>query len=50
MPPRSSPTECDDCLVRDTRAVHAALRYKASDILDVEQVQRDKLKSNQVKW
>jgi len=37
-------------LVRDTRAVHAALRYKASDILDVEQVQRDKLKSNQVKW
>lgn len=37
-------------LVRDTRAVHQALRYKAADILPVEQVQRDKLKREQVKW
>jgi N-acetylneuraminate synthase len=31
-------------LARDLRAVHASLSYKATDILPVEQVQRDKLK------
>jgi len=31
-------------LVRDLRAVEKALRYKEKDILDIEQVQRDKLK------
>lgn len=37
-------------LVRDCRAVAKALTYKQSDILDIEKVQRDKLKKNQVKW
>ena len=31
-------------LVRDLHAVHKALEYKKVDILDIEQVQRDKLK------
>jgi N-acetylneuraminate synthase len=31
-------------LVRDLDAVHQALTYKAQDVLDIEQVQRDKLK------
>lgn len=31
-------------LARDLRAVHQALNYKATDILPIEQVQRDKLK------
>lgn len=31
-------------LCRDVRNVHAALTYKATDILEIEQVQRDKLK------
>ncbi|RMB57418.1 N-acetylneuraminate synthase [Dokdonia sinensis] len=31
-------------LARDLRAVHQALDYKATDILPIEQVQRDKLK------
>lgn len=37
-------------LVRDCRAVAKALTYKQSDILDIEKVQREKLKKNQVKW
>ena len=37
-------------LARDCRAVHKALQYKNNDILDIELVQRDKLKSNSVKW
>ena len=31
-------------LSRDARAVSASLRYKSTEILPVEQVQRDKLK------
>ena len=31
-------------LVADLNAVHNALRYKKSEILPIEQVQRDKLK------
>lgn len=37
-------------LVRDCKAVAKALTYKEKDILDIESVQRNKLKSNQVKW
>lgn len=37
-------------LVRDCRAVAKALTYKSEDILDIEKVQRDKLKKNQVRW
>ena len=37
-------------LARDCRAVAKALTYKSKDILDIESVQRDKLKKNQVKW
>lgn len=37
-------------LARDCRAVYKALQYKNNDILDIEKVQRDKLKSNSVKW
>ncbi len=37
-------------LVRDCRAVAKALTYKNQEILDIESVQRDKLKKNQVKW
>lgn len=37
-------------LVRDCKAVYKALTYKKSDILDIETVQREKLKKNQVKW
>jgi len=37
-------------LARDCRAVAKALTYKEKDILDIEQVQRDKLKKHQVKW
>lgn len=37
-------------LARDCRAVAQALTYKRSDILDIEMVQRNKLKKNQVKW
>lgn len=37
-------------LARDCRAVAKALTYKKEDILDIEKVQRDKLKKNQVKW
>lgn len=37
-------------LARDCRAVAKALTYKKTDILDIESVQRNKLKKNQVKW
>lgn len=37
-------------LVRDCKAVAKALTYKHEDILDIEKVQRNKLKNNQVKW
>lgn len=36
-------------LARDCRAVAKALTYKSQDILDIEKVQRDKLKKNQIK-
>jgi len=37
-------------LVRDCKAVAKALQYKHEDILDIESVQRNKLKKNQIKW
>lgn len=37
-------------LARDCRAVYKALTYKKKDILDIEAVQRNKLKRNSVKW
>jgi len=37
-------------LARDCRAVAKALTHKEKDILDIEAVQRNKLKKNQVKW
>lgn len=37
-------------LVRDCKAVEKALTYKKEDILSIEDVQRKKLKSNQIKW
>ena len=37
-------------LVRDCNAVFKALTYKEKDILEIESVQRNKLKRNQVKW
>jgi N-acetylneuraminate synthase len=37
-------------LARDCRAVYKALSYKKKDILDIEEVQRNKLKKNSVKW
>lgn len=37
-------------LARDCRVVAKALTYKKEDILDIEKVQRNKLKKNQVKW
>lgn len=37
-------------LVRDCRAVAKALTYKQDDVLAIEEVQRKKLKRNQVKW
>ena len=36
-------------LARDCRAVAKALTYKSKDILDIEAVQRNKLKKNQIK-
>lgn len=36
-------------LARDCRAVAKALSYKVNDILDIESVQRNKLKKNQIK-
>lgn len=37
-------------LARDCRAVAKALTTKEKDILDIESVQRNKLKKNQIKW
>lgn len=37
-------------LARDCRAVAKALTYKEKDILDIEAIQRNKLKKNQIKW
>ncbi|MFI3331554.1 MAG: N-acetylneuraminate synthase family protein [Rikenellaceae bacterium] len=37
-------------LVRDCKAVAKALTYKEKEILDIEAVQREKLKSNQLRW
>jgi len=37
-------------LSRDLRATHEALTYKKKDILDIESVQRNKLKKNQIRW
>jgi len=37
-------------LVRDCKAVSKSLSYKVDDILDIESVQRNKLKRNQIKW
>lgn len=37
-------------LARDCRAVFRALTYKKEDVLDIEKVQRNKLKRNSVKW
>jgi len=37
-------------VARDCRAVAKALTYKQQEILDIESVQRDKLKKNQIKW
>jgi len=37
-------------LVRDCKAVYKALQYKKEDVLEIESVQRDKLKRNQIKW
>jgi N-acetylneuraminate synthase len=37
-------------LVRDCKAVAKAMAYKKEDILDIEKVQRNKLKKGQIKW
>ena len=37
-------------LCRDCRVVYKALKFKENDILDIESIQRDKLKKNQIKW
>lgn len=37
-------------LVRDCKAVFKSLTYKEKEILDIEDVQRNKLKRNQIKW
>lgn len=37
-------------MARDCRAVAKALTFKREDILEIETVQRNKLKKNQVKW
>lgn len=37
-------------LARDIKAVGKALDYKNAEILDIEKVQRNKLKENQIKW
>lgn len=37
-------------LARDCRAIARALTYKSKDILDIEAVQRNKLKKNQINW
>lgn len=37
-------------LARDCRAVVRTLTYKKEDVLDIEKIQREKLKRNQIKW
>lgn len=37
-------------LARDVKVVGKALDYKNAEILDIEKVQRNKLKENQIKW
>lgn len=37
-------------LARDCRAVAKALTYKKTEVLEIETVQRNKLKKNQIKW
>jgi N-acetylneuraminate synthase len=37
-------------LVRNCRAVYTSLQYKERDILDIEEVQRNKLKKTQIRW
>ena len=37
-------------LTRDCRAVAKSLTYKKAQILEIEDVQRNKLKKNQIKW
>lgn len=37
-------------LVRDCRAVYKAMKYKNEEVLDIEKVQRMKLKEGQIKW
>lgn len=37
-------------LARNCRAVAKAMTYKSKDVLDIEEIQRNKLKKNQVKW
>lgn len=37
-------------LTRDCQAVFKALTYKKNEILDIELIQRNKLKKNQIKW
>ncbi len=37
-------------LARDCRAVGKALQYKTIEVLPIEEVQRNKLKKNQIKW
>jgi N-acetylneuraminate synthase len=37
-------------VARDCRNIAKALTFKTQEILDIETVQRNKLKKNQVKW
>ncbi|WP_422613561.1 N-acetylneuraminate synthase family protein [Aestuariivivens sediminicola] len=37
-------------LARDANAVHRSMNFKKQEILDIENVQRNKLKKNQIKW
>ena len=37
-------------LARNCRAVAKAMTYKSKDVLDIEEIQRNKLKKNQIKW
>ena len=37
-------------LTRDIRNISKAMNYKKEEILDIEKIQRDKLKRNQIKW
>jgi len=37
-------------LVRDVEVLSKSLNYKDSEILKIEEVQRKKLKANQIKW